>query len=472
MNDIKLRQLCFIFAAMLPVTRMIVYPATLAYHAGSDLLLSAALSLALEGLVVGLMLWLARRTRHTFFGLLAENFGDAAARIVYGLFALFFDLSALLPLLEQRGFVMQVLYENVPPLICYAPFFGVCFFACTKGLRAVGRVADLSLPVFALSYAVVILLALPQADFGALLPVVESGARVWRGFAAGPCWYTACLYPLFFLGHVRYERRAAAKVLGAYAAGAAVTLLFLAVFYAVFSDISILQHNSLAQISKYATAFSSLGRADLLFIFALTLVLAFALCIPVQLSVHCAARALGCRPLLPAAVINAALLALTVFFNTSFREVQQFCTQRLWFVYAAFAYLVPVLALFLKRERPPQSGGSASHLLKGERPPQGGGNSYLLKSERPAQGAGRRAPLLSIFKRKEAHKSQRGRRHGRRVLHLSIFKKKEAHEPRRGSGHGRRAPFLSIFKKKEAHAPQRGRGRTEKRARGRGRRHG
>ena len=331
MNDIKLRQLCFIFAAMLPVTRMIVYPATLAYHAGSDLLLSAALSLALEGLVVGLMLWLARRTRRTFFGLLAETFGDAAARIVYGLFALFFALSALLPLLEQRGFVMQVLYENVPPLICYAPFFGVCFFACTKGLRAVGRVADLSLPVFALSYAVVILLALPQADFGALLPVVESGARVWRGFAAGPCWYTACLYPLFFLGHVRYERRAAAKVLGSYAASAAATLLFLAVFYAVFSDISILQHNSLAQISKYATAFSSLGRADLLFIFALTLVLAFALCIPVQLSVHCAARALGCCPLLPAAVINAALLALTVFFNTSFREVQQFCTQRLWF---------------------------------------------------------------------------------------------------------------------------------------------
>ena len=292
--------------------------------------------------------------------------------------------------------------------------------------------ADLSLPGFVLSYAVVILLALPQADFGALLPVVESGARVWRGFAAGPCWYTACLYPLFFLGHVRYERRAAAKVLGAYAAGAAVTLLFLAVFYAVFSDISILQHNSLAQISKYATAFSSLGRVDLLFIFALTLVLAFALCIPVQLSVHCAARALGCRPLLPAAVINAALLALTVFFNTSFREVPQFCTQRLWFVYAAFAYLVPILALFLKRERPPQSGG----------------NSYLLKSERPAQGAGRRAPLLSIFKRKEAHKSQRGRRYGRR------------------------APLLSIFKKKEAHAPQRGRGRIEKRARGRGKRYG
>ena len=147
----------------------------------------------------------------------------------------------------------------------------------------------------------------------------------------------------------------------------------------------------------------------------------------------CAAWALGCRPLLPAAVINAALLALTVFFNTSFREVQQFCTQRLWFVYAAFAYLVPVLALFLKRERLPQDGGSASHLLKRESPPQ---------------GAGRRAPLLSIFK------------------------KKEAHAPQRGRGHGRRPPLLSIFKRKEAHAPQRGRGRIEKRARGRGRRDG
>ena len=67
-------------------------------------------------------------------------------------------------------------------------------------------------------------------------------------------------------------------------------------------------------------------------------------------------------------------------------------TQRLWFVYAAFAYLVPVLALFLKRERPAQ----------------GGGNSYLLKSERPAQGEGRRAPLLSTFKKKEAYAPQRG----------------------------------------------------------------
>lgn len=360
MNKIKLRQMCFLFAAVLPVTRMIVYPATLAYRAGSDLVLSAALNLALEGLIVGLMLWLARRTRRTFFGLLEATFGEIAARAVYGLFALFFALAALLPLLEQRGFVMQVLYENVPSLICFAPFFGVCLFACTKGFKSIGRAADIAMPVFAVSFVVIVLLALPEADFGALLPVLESGKNTLLGSVYGFSWYTGCLYPLFFLGNFEYEEHGAAKVIASYAVGAAITLLFLAVFYAVFSDIAVLQHNSLAQISKYATAFSSLGRVDLLFIFALTLVLVFALCIPVQLCVHCAARAIGCRPLIPALAANALLLALTIFFNSSFREVQTFCSEKLWFVFVVFAYLVPIGALFLKKgDRPRLLAGPA-----------------------------------------------------------------------------------------------------------------
>lgn len=46
---------------------------------------------------------LSKRTKLTFFGLLENTFGRVAARIVYGVFALFFALSAVLPMLEQKG---------------------------------------------------------------------------------------------------------------------------------------------------------------------------------------------------------------------------------------------------------------------------------------------------------------------------------------------------------------------------------
>ena len=254
------------------------------------------------GAVLALVVFLSYRTDMTFFDLLQNTFGRVAARVIYGIFALFFALSALLPLMEQKGFVTQIFYENIPSVIAFAPFFGVSFFACVKGFKTIGRAADIALPVFATCFAVIILLALPEADFSALLPVGGGGEGIFRGSLYGLNWYTECLYPLFFLGHFKREKGAWRKVGLSFLLGGAALLLFLGTFYGIFADIAVQQQNAIAQISKYTTAFTSLGRIDLLFIFALALVLVFALCIPAQLCVHCACRALGgVNPLLPAA---------------------------------------------------------------------------------------------------------------------------------------------------------------------------
>ena len=52
MDKLKLRQICFLFAAVLPVTKLIIYPSTLSYYVKNDLLLSAAVSFLAEGVVV------------------------------------------------------------------------------------------------------------------------------------------------------------------------------------------------------------------------------------------------------------------------------------------------------------------------------------------------------------------------------------------------------------------------------------
>lgn len=351
MDKIKLRQICFLFAVMMPITKTIVYPATLAYQSKNDLLWAALCNLLLECAVVALVMLLAKRTKCTFFGLLQNTFGKTGAKIVYGLFALFFFLSALLPVMEQKNFATLELYENVPPVISFAPFFALCFFACTKGFKSIGRVADIAMPIFAFCFTAILLLAVPHAEFSALLPVGDTGAKgIFGGALHGLNWYTDCLYPLFFLGHFEYEKNSMGKVLGAYAIGAFALLLFLAAFYGIYSDIALLQYNTLAEISKYTTAGTSLGRIDLLFVFALTIVLIFYCCVPVQMCVHCICKVCGCPPIIPAAVVNALLLVFSIFFNYSFVELQTLFTQKLWFVFAIFAYVIPVLSLLLRKQ--------------------------------------------------------------------------------------------------------------------------
>ena len=199
-------------------------------------------------------------------------------------------------------------------------------------------------------FAVLILLAFPHADFAALLPLQGASAgEVLRGSLFSANWYTEAAFLLFFLGHFEYEKRASVKVIASYAIGSAAVLLFLAVFYGVFSDIAIRQQNAVAQISKYTTSFTSLGRVDYLFIFAIALVMIFRLCVPAQMCVHCLCKSFGCKPMLPAAAVNILLLALTVFFSYSFLELQTLFTQRLWFLFALFAYALPAAALLLKR---------------------------------------------------------------------------------------------------------------------------
>ena len=99
MRKLNVRQICFWLAAVLPLSRLIVYPATLSYRAGGDLLWPALCNLLAEGAAIALLLLLARRTGRTFFGLLRARLGEGAARLAALLLALFLAAAAVLPLL-------------------------------------------------------------------------------------------------------------------------------------------------------------------------------------------------------------------------------------------------------------------------------------------------------------------------------------------------------------------------------------
>lgn len=353
MDKIKVRQICFILACMLPLTKTIIYPTVLVYGVGHDLLWSALINLIAEGLIIFSIMRLSKKTDKTLFELIENTFGNIAARVLYALFAIFFLAIAILPVMEQKSFVVNVFYENIPSFISFAPFFGLSVFASVKGIKSIGRMADVLMPVFVVSFIALILFSLPEAKFGELLPILSATPlkKLFYTSYSSLSWFADCVFLLFFIGNFKYEKNATLKVMLSYGIGAALTLLFLAVFYSIFGSIALRQQYTLAQISKYTTFGSSLGRVDFIFIYALTLILAFYLTIPLVLCTHCVKKAFNSKTLLPAVATNFALSLFVFLFNGSFGSLQTFMTRKAGLFFILFCYALPLAAWFLKREK-------------------------------------------------------------------------------------------------------------------------
>ena len=88
------------------------------------------------------------------------------------------------------------------------------------------------------------------------------------------------LLPLFL--HYKPKKGDKAKIMTGYGIGAGFTLLFLAVFFGIYSSIAQREHYAFSKIAQYFPALSVLGRVDLIFIYLLSVVLLFYTCLPLQ----------------------------------------------------------------------------------------------------------------------------------------------------------------------------------------------
>ena len=340
MAKISARQLFFFLACVAPVGKIILMPSALVQAANNDLLFPAAANFLLQAGVIFLVMLLSR-SNQTFYQLLANTFGKIAAKIISVALTLFLLYCALLPILEQKLFVQSIFYDTLPSLIAFAPFFIFSAYLCAKQLSSLGRVWDIIAPISIVGFFGIIVLAVGNADFGALMPV---GAGGGKGFLSGTAytmlWFYDSLLVLMLMGRFEYKKGMAWKAAVFYLVGAAAVLFFLAVFYGIFSDIAIRQIFAFAKISRYFSAITVLGRIDYIFIYALGLVMAFYCAMPMQAAAECLSDAFGggtLRSALYSVGINAVMLTITIALDYSFGSVRDTVGYRLFWLSPPYA---------------------------------------------------------------------------------------------------------------------------------------
>lgn len=360
MNKISVRQLCLFLSCLVPCGKLLSAPAVLAREAGGDLLISALINFIFQGIIIFLLLWLSERTSLTFFDMLKASFGRAAAKVVYFFFALYFLFYSLFPLLEQKAFVQSELYDSLPSLLVFLPFFFFSLFACTKNITAIGRSADIALPLFVIGVGGILFMSFSSADFSAILPIGDATfPKILGASVHTQNWFSDSAFVLLFLGRFPAGRKTTIKATLAYAVGAAVVLAVLLVFYGIFQSVAPRQSYAISRLGRYYSALSVIGRVDILLCYVYMIALLFYSAVPLQLSCECLARVFGERRIIYSIIINAAALCFIVAFGRFATVVYRVIDVYLFPVFTLFAYAAPAAALFLKKKGGVNENGKA-----------------------------------------------------------------------------------------------------------------
>ena len=342
------RQICFFAAFFLPVSKMLEAPSLLAKYAAGDLLVPTLLHYLLQGGALAAILFLLSRLKKPLLSVVADGIGAGLTKFFCLLYAAYFLLSALIPLLDLEKFIYAAFYDTAPTNFNFTPFFFLCGFFCVKKMKALARCADLSLFLFLLPFLALILMSVGQTDVSAVLPIFGEPFRgVWKGFLKTvPHFADAALFlPLF--SSYRYEKKDGKKIMLSYAVGMAFTLVFLVVFFGIFSTIAGSEHYAFFKIAQFFPALGTLGRIDLIFIYFLTALLFFNACLPVFYAVELfGVGANTTRRVLPAIILNVALFFFVYYGNSRYNAIYT-AIQAVYPVFWVFSLALPLCLLFL-----------------------------------------------------------------------------------------------------------------------------
>ncbi len=350
-NRIYGRQIGLVAMCILPIYKLLEAPSLLATYAKADLLWSALLHFILQGLALWGIIYLCAKSKTTLTVQLEKAFGKGV-KMIYAVFCLFYLFLSVLPLLDLEKFVYAVFFDTAPTSFSFTFFFFLSAFLCIKGLKTVGRLGDLALFLFVLPFLALILMSLTEFKFDALLPVFSQPVfATLKGFSCTAPQFADVALLLPLLMNFKYEKGDGAKILTGYGLGGVFTLIFLAVFFGVYSAIAPTVHYAFAKIAQYFPALSTIGRIDLIFVYILCIVLFIYTSLPLQYALHSFCKCIQkTEKTLYSFILNLLVFIFVLYFNKHYNFIYNLFCNNLFPIFWIFGLIAPILLIFLKEK--------------------------------------------------------------------------------------------------------------------------
>ncbi len=350
--QLKTRQVCLFIIAFLPVTKIFILPSILASHAGEDLWLCAAFSLLLDFITLFFVISACKKAKTNLVNLLESNLGKTLTKILAFIYVIYFLSKAVVPLNEQKDYVELTLYTLKPSKLYFLPFFGIAFYFCTKKLRVLGRAADILWLFTSVGIILLLALSIPNSNFEAILPVGAHGLKsILKGCYSTAGWFGDSLYIAFFIGNFEYKKGDDKKIFLSFLIAALMIILFMIIFYCVFTSIAFRQRFALTEVSKYTSVINNIGRFDYLGIVLILISCIFALSIPLFFATKLLNYVFNIRIKWLSSIIVIIIEALImVVFTQYYLTIENLNMKYASAFYIVFGNLLPIATIFLKNK--------------------------------------------------------------------------------------------------------------------------
>ena len=350
MKNLKTRQICLFFIAILPVSKIFILPSTLATYSQNDLWISAILNFLLDFVCVLAILRACKNSKMSYFEFIESTFGKVFSKVILALYFCYFMIKAVIPLNEQKDYVEQTLYTLMPSKLYFLPFFAVAFYICTKKLRVLGRASDVLWIFTSLGVITLLFLSIANADLEALLPVGVVGLKnLLSGSYFSLNWFGDCVYLAFFMGEFDYKKWDGVKISISYLIASLLVVIFLAVFYSIFTSIAFRQRFALTEIPKYSAVINNIGRFDYVGIVLILLSSIFSLSLPLYFAVRTLNRVFSFKSRYVAPIIVTAIqLLIMVTFTQYYLTIEHTVMNYLGAFFILFGNVIPAIISLIK----------------------------------------------------------------------------------------------------------------------------
>ncbi|MDR0849892.1 MAG: GerAB/ArcD/ProY family transporter [Christensenellaceae bacterium] len=176
MKLITTRQACFMLILAAITFKLMFLPALLSGAVNNDTPVAVLFLGTLELMAPIVLLWLSHKYPDmTFKEMLIKMFGNVVAKIILILFSVHFLMRTIAVFVGYYLYLYFTLYSALQWITFAIPLLIVLFYIITMGLRSIGRLMEIFVPIVLAAIVAVLIFASIPADFSNMLPIFENG---------------------------------------------------------------------------------------------------------------------------------------------------------------------------------------------------------------------------------------------------------------------------------------------------------
>ena len=200
----------------------------------------------------------------TIYEIIEKSVGKFISRVFCLVFILFFFMKSVIAFKGTHEFFATTIFDMVSWQVFSILLILLLLLMVSKGLRVIGRSAELYIYLILFGFVCAILLGASATDFSKMFPVFDNNASKFiTSIPKYTLHFGDYLIVLFFMGNIKEPTK---KIKWVYAGANLVVGIFACfayiVFYGIYENVAEYQPHALADITQFSLIGLGLGRLD------------------------------------------------------------------------------------------------------------------------------------------------------------------------------------------------------------------